>query len=664
MEDIQEKYAKLKKELDIKKQDPAYDSKMYLQTIKEEALAQQQLELQQEDTQKKLKLRQENEQKTLVKMESLFQSLGGKEEDLVEESEKIEIVANEEKEEIVEDVVEIIPVPKVVEPIPVLKVVEPIPVLKVATNETSRYDKVVEHISQEQKRAVPSYLTEQPIDPITKRIELLEKSIRKIIFTDHGGGLDPNKISASLIPTTTNTYSLGSASRTWKDLHLSGATLIIGDTSLASSELTVLDAVAAGTITASKAVIVDANKDINGFRNVNATEYSIGGTAITSTATELNLLDGVSGLVQADLTKLAAIDATAAELNIIDAGATVTTPTVASGDAFVMDDADVGMRQVDIDNVDTYLAATTKTLTNKTLTSPVLTTPALGTPASGVMTNMTGAVTASIVDNAVTLGKMAGKTAGNLISFDASEDPVYVATGNDGQVLTSTGSGSPPVFEDAAAGLEDNSVTLAKLAPAADGSLITFDASQNPELVPPGVSGYVLTSRGNASTPTFQEPAGLTASLLEYKFVTTSGQVSNKTYSGTANVGGTLAYTASNSLVYLNGVLLKETAGGTTYDYVAQNGTSVVLTVAPALNDELTVVAFKSFTVSDMVSASSGGTFSGAVIHSGTVTNSSTTVATGLITANGGLETDTNSKIKQKGAFMQSSTHQALFLGA
>jgi hypothetical protein len=44
----------------------------------------------------------------------------------------------------------------------------------------------------------------------------------------------------------------------------------------------------------------------------------IGGTAVTSTATELNLLDGVSGLVQADLTKLAAIDATAAEINLLD----------------------------------------------------------------------------------------------------------------------------------------------------------------------------------------------------------------------------------------------------------------------------------------------------------------------------------------------------------
>ena len=41
-------------------------------------------------------------------------------------------------------------------------------------------------------------------------------------------------------------------------------------------------------------------------------------TAVTSTAAELNLLDGVSGLVQADLTKLAALDATATELNLLD----------------------------------------------------------------------------------------------------------------------------------------------------------------------------------------------------------------------------------------------------------------------------------------------------------------------------------------------------------
>ena len=45
----------------------------------------------------------------------------------------------------------------------------------------------------------------------------------------------------------------------------------------------------------------------------------LGSTAVSSTAAELNLLDGVSGLVQADLTKLAAVDATAAEIDMLDA---------------------------------------------------------------------------------------------------------------------------------------------------------------------------------------------------------------------------------------------------------------------------------------------------------------------------------------------------------
>ena len=61
-------------------------------------------------------------------------------------------------------------------------------------------------------------------------------------------------------------------------------------------------------------------------------------------------------------------------------------------------------------------------------------------------------VTASIVDNAVTLAKMAGGTDGNIISYDASGNPVAVATGNSGQILTSAGAGSPPTFADAAAG--------------------------------------------------------------------------------------------------------------------------------------------------------------------------------------------------------------------
>ena len=56
--------------------------------------------------------------------------------------------------------------------------------------------------------------------------------------------------------------------------------------------------------------------------------------------------------------------------------------------------------------------------------------------------------------------------------------------------------------------IADNQITLAKMAGGADGSLITYSGSQDPELVTPGTTGQVLTSRGNASTPTFQDAGG------------------------------------------------------------------------------------------------------------------------------------------------------------
>ena len=59
----------------------------------------------------------------------------------------------------------------------------------------------------------------------------------------------------------------------------------------------------------------------------------------------------------------------------------------------------------------------------------------------------------SLENDSVTLAKMAGGTDGQIITYDASGDPVAVGPGTDGQVLTSTGAGSPPAFETPAAGV-------------------------------------------------------------------------------------------------------------------------------------------------------------------------------------------------------------------
>ena len=60
--------------------------------------------------------------------------------------------------------------------------------------------------------------------------------------------------------------------------------------------------------------------------------------------------------------------------------------------------------------------------------------------------------TGKLGDNSVTLAKMAGGTDGNLITYDASGDPAYVATGTATHVLTSNGAGAAPTFQAAAAG--------------------------------------------------------------------------------------------------------------------------------------------------------------------------------------------------------------------
>ena len=54
--------------------------------------------------------------------------------------------------------------------------------------------------------------------------------------------------------------------------------------------------------------------------------------------------------------------------------------------------------------------------------------------------------TGMIANDAVTLDKMVGGVDGNIISYDASGNPVAVVTGSSGQVLTSAGAGAPPTF--------------------------------------------------------------------------------------------------------------------------------------------------------------------------------------------------------------------------
>jgi len=107
-----------------------------------------------------------------------------------------------------------------------------------------------------------------------------------------------------------------------------------------AANINLLDDVTAGTVAASKVIAADANKDVASFRNVTMTGeldaatldlsgnadidgvletdgLSINGTSVTSTAAELNILDGVTSTA-AELNILDGVTSTTAELNILD----------------------------------------------------------------------------------------------------------------------------------------------------------------------------------------------------------------------------------------------------------------------------------------------------------------------------------------------------------
>ena len=111
--------------------------------------------------------------------------------------------------------------------------------------------------------------------------------------------------------------------------------ILDGVTSTAS-ELNLVDGSSAGTIVNSKAVIYGSSGEVN------ATTLQIAGTSITSTAAELNILDGVT--------------ATATELNIIDGDTSASSTTLVDADRVVTNDNGT-MKQVALTDVKTYLTS-------------------------------------------------------------------------------------------------------------------------------------------------------------------------------------------------------------------------------------------------------------------------------------------------------------------
>jgi|9_EtaG_2_1085328.scaffolds.fasta_scaffold03834_4 hypothetical protein len=104
--------------------------------------------------------------------------------------------------------------------------------------------------------------------------------------------------------------------------------------------------------------------------------------------------------------------------------------------------------------------------------------------------------------------------------------------------------------------------------------------------------------------------------------------------SGDDDSGATLTFSDSVYMdVFLNGVLLKP---GT--DYNTNTANTIAGLTATVANDEVTVLVYDIFTTADMVSATSGGTFSGNVTMGGTLAVTGASTLTGNVALGGTLD--------------------------
>lgn len=142
---------------------------------------------------------------------------------------------------------------------------------------------------------------------------------------------DP-KSNTSLSPVSASNLDVGILNATTITASgvVTGGSLTVGSTAFSESELGVLDSVTGGTVTASKAIVVDANKDIASFRNITLTgELDAGSLDVSGDA-------DIDGTLEADAitiagTAIGSIFSTVANAAAIEAARVANAVSLASG---------------------------------------------------------------------------------------------------------------------------------------------------------------------------------------------------------------------------------------------------------------------------------------------------------------------------------------------
>ena len=197
-----------------------------------------------------------------------------------------------------------------------------------------------------------------------------------VITITAGGDAQFTFNNGSILPSTDNDIDLGSSSLEFKDAFFDGTVTtdaLVADT--ANIDGGSIDGATIGTNSAITQAVID-NINIDGATightsdtdlltlasgvltvagEVSMTTLDIGGTNVTSTAAELNILDGVTATA-AEINALDGITSTVSELNILDGDTSASSVTIADADQIILNDNGT-MKQVAVSALNTYTSS-------------------------------------------------------------------------------------------------------------------------------------------------------------------------------------------------------------------------------------------------------------------------------------------------------------------
>ena len=271
-------------------------------------------------------------------------------------------------------------------------------------------------------------------------------------------------VASNLLPSADNTYDIGASGSEWKDLYLdgtanidslvadtadinggtidgaiiggssaaaitgtaiTGTSFVIGSADISEAELETIDGVTAGTVAASKAVVVDSNKDIGSFRNITLTgELDAGSLDVSGDA-------DIDGTLEADAIT---VDGTALNEYIADTVGAMVSSNTESGITVAYEDGDntldftVGTLNQDTTGTADNITVSANNSTDETV-YPIFVDGATGSqgaesdtgltynPSSGLLTTtlLAGTLNTAAQGNVTSLGTLTALTVDNVV---------------------------------------------------------------------------------------------------------------------------------------------------------------------------------------------------------------------------------------------------------